>query len=30
MAKYYKSKADRAMTQLSEAYGQIVDDRQNF
>ena len=28
MAKYYKSKADRAMTQLSEAYGQIVDDQE--
>ena len=28
MAKYYKSKADRAMTQLSEAYGQIVQERQ--
>ena len=27
MAKYYKSKADKAMTQLSEVYGQIVDER---
>lgn len=27
MAKYYKSKGDRAMTDLSEAYGQIVTER---
>jgi len=27
MAKYYKSKADKAMTQLSEVYGQIVDEQ---
>jgi len=27
MAKYYKSKADKAMTQLSEVYGQFVAER---
>ena len=28
MAQYYKSKGDKAMTQLSEAYGQIVQEQQ--